>query len=153
MSCDQQLCPGVGGRRCGTFMSPLFRDPHPTCVRCRGVKCMSDVTCGICKDWSVAQWEVFLKRRPYSECRKKRLSGSALPSVPPTLPPSASARSLPHPSEGRDRSGETEGIPCVGSREVSPPPSRLLVGVERGAPRGPWLLRARAIRLLSPSRG
>ena len=64
MSCDQRLCPGVGGRRCGAFMSPLFRDPHPTCARCRGVKCMSDVTCDICKDWSVPQWEAFLKRHP-----------------------------------------------------------------------------------------
>ena len=39
MSCDQRLCPGVAGCRCGAFMVPLFRDPHPTCARCRGKKC------------------------------------------------------------------------------------------------------------------
>ena len=45
---------------------PIFRDPRPTCVRCRGVKCTSDVTCDICKNWSVGQWEAFLKKRSYS---------------------------------------------------------------------------------------
>ena len=90
MSCEQRLCSGGGGRRCGTFMSPLFKDLHPTYARCRGTKCSADVACDICKDWSVAQWEAFLKKRPYSGHRKKRLSGSALPTVPPTLPPSAS---------------------------------------------------------------
>ena len=64
MSCEQRLCLGVGGRRCGAFMSLLFRDRHPTCARCRGTKCSADVTCDICKDWSVAQWEAFLKRLP-----------------------------------------------------------------------------------------
>ena len=49
---------------------PHIRDPHPTCARCRGVKCIADVTCDICKDWSVAQWEAFLKRRPYGGRRK-----------------------------------------------------------------------------------
>ena len=63
MSCDQRLCPGVGGRRCGVFISPIFRDPHPTCARCWGIKCTADVTCDICKDWSVVQWEAFLTRR------------------------------------------------------------------------------------------
>ena len=91
MSCEQRLCPGVGGLRCGAFMSPLFRDLYPTCARCRGTKCSADVTCDIFKDWSVAQWEAFVKRRPNSEGRKKRPSGSALPSAPPTLLPSASA--------------------------------------------------------------
>ena len=43
-------------------MSPLLRDPHPTCATCRVVKCTTDVTCDICKDWSVAQWEVFFEK-------------------------------------------------------------------------------------------
>ena len=47
MLLDQRLCLGVGGRKCGAFMSPLFRDPHPTCARCRGKKCTSGVTCNI----------------------------------------------------------------------------------------------------------
>ena len=96
----------------------------------------------------------FLKRHPYSEHRKKRPSGSALPSAPPTLPLSASAsleagrrvpppRSLLPPSEGRDCLGETEGVPHVGSREVSPP----AVGGRGGgeAPREPQFLWVRVI--------
>ena len=62
MSQEQQLCPGVGGHRCEAFMSPLFRDPNSTCARCRGVKYTADVTCDICKDWSVAQWEAFYEK-------------------------------------------------------------------------------------------
>ena len=133
------FCPGVGDRRCGAFMSPLFRDLHPTCARCSGVKCTADVTCDICKDWSVAQWEAFLKKRSYSGRSKSLPSGSALPPAPPTLPPSASA-SLedghpappPHPptppSEGRGRTEESEGVSRVGFCGVSSPPSRCLVG-------------------------
>ena len=121
-------------------MSPLFRNPRPTCARCRCTKCSDDVTCNICKDWSVAQWEAFLKRRPYSERRKKLPSGSALPSAPPTILPSASVSSEagrpvppprpppPPPSEDRGRSGETESGPRVGS-----PPSRRSVGGGGGA--------------------
>ena len=160
MSCDQRLCPGVGGRRCGAFMSPIFRDPHPTCARCRGVKCSADETCDICKDWSVMQWEAFLKRRPCSGCRKKRTSGFALPTASQTPPPSASAsseagrpalppRSLPPPSEWRARLGEVEGVLRVGSLKVSPPPSLRSVGGEGGL----WLLLAWAIRLLPPCQG
>ena len=147
MSCDQRLCPGVGGCRCGVFMSPIFRDPHPTCARCRGIKYTVDVTCDICKDWSVAQWEAFLKRLPYNGRRKKCPSGSVLPPASPTPPPSVLAsseagrpalppRSLPPPSEGRDRSGEVEGVHCVGSREA-PTPSSLQSkeGVGGGAAR------------------
>ena len=87
MSRDQRLCPGVGDRRCGASISPIFRDLHPTYARCRGIKCTADVTCDSCKDWSVAQWEVFLKPRPYSGHRKKRPSGSALPPASQAPPP------------------------------------------------------------------
>ena len=129
MSQEQRLCPGVGCHRCGAFMPPLFKDLHPTCARCRGVKCTADVTCDICKGWSVAQWEEFLKKkRSYSWRCKSHPSGSALPTAPPTLPPSASASSeVGHPapsprpptppSEGRGRTGESEGVPRAGSRE------------------------------------
>ena len=55
MSREQRLCPGNGGKKCGAFMSPLFRVPHPTCARCRGRRCSDDMTCDICKDWSVMQ--------------------------------------------------------------------------------------------------
>ena len=126
-------------------MSPIFRSPHPTCARCRGIKCSADVTCDICKDWSVSQWEAFLKRRPYSGRRKNHHSGSSLPTASQTPPPSASAsleagrpalppRSLPPPSEGRDCLGEVEDVPLVGSREVSPPPPSVQgEGVHEGS--------------------
>ena len=128
MSCDQRLCPGVGGCRCGAFMSPLFRDPHPIYARCRGVRCTADVTCDIFKGWSVAQWEAFLKKRPCSSRRKHRSSGSSLPPVPQTSPPCASSSSeaplpvSPPPSEGLDRQGGGGGGVC---------PSR---GPSRGSP-------------------
>ena len=164
MSCDQRLCPGVGGRRCGAFMSPIFRDPHPTCARCRGIKCTADVTCDICKDWSVAQWEVFLKRHPYSGCRKKCPSGSALPSASQTPPPSTSVsseagcpvlppRSLPPPSEGRTAQGRWR-VSTAWVLTSSPLPLPFSRRKERGkAPRGPWLLRALVFRLLPPFQG
>ena len=47
MSHEQRLCPGNGAKKCGAFMSPLFRDPHPTCARCRGRHCSDDMTCDI----------------------------------------------------------------------------------------------------------
>ena len=123
-------------------MSPLFRNQHPTCVRCRGTKCAADVTCDICKDWSVAQWESFLKKRPYSGRRKSHPSGSALPSVPPNLPPFISAsseagHSAPPPcpptppSEGRGYLGEWGSPP----HEVSSPPFRRSVGGGGGTTR------------------
>ena len=91
----------------------------------------------------MAQWEVFLKKRPYSGSRR-----NALPTAPPTLPASASASleagrpaPLPRPptppSEVRGRSGEMEGVPRMGFREVSfPPPSHRSVGEEGG---GGWV--------------
>ena len=86
MSLDQRLCPGVGGLKYGAFMFPIFRDPHPTYARCRGVKCMADVTCDICKDWFVVKWAAFMPKRSYSGRRKSRPSGATLPVAPPPLP-------------------------------------------------------------------
>ena len=120
------------GRKCGAFMSPIFRDLHPTCERCRGQKCTADMTCDICKDWLVVQWEAFLKKRSYSERRKARPSGSALPAAPPPLPPSASASSeagrpspspLPSspPSERRGSWRASPALVLVGSPLPLPP--------------------------------
>ena len=139
MLLHQSLCPGVGGRKCEAFMSPILRDPHPACARCRGVQCTSDMTCDICKDWSVALWEAFLKKRFYSGRRKSRLSGSALPTAPLPLPPSVSAsleagRPSPPPpsslpSEGRGQSGELKGVSRVGSCGVRLQVCPLRMGV------------------------
>ena len=105
-SLDQRLCPGIGGRKCGVFMSPLFRDPHPTCARCRGRKCTSDMTCDICRGWSVAQWESFHRKHLYSGRNKSIPRHSGVSTASPTIPPlslaSTEAASLlplsPHPS-------------------------------------------------------
>ena len=102
----------------------------------------------------MARWETLLKKHSYSEHRKSRPSGSVLPAAPSPLPPSASAsleagRPSPPPSppssllsEGRGWSGGSKGVSRVGSRDVSPPPSRKS-----------WLLGASVTQLLLPSRG
>ena len=76
MSRELRICPGVGSRKCGAFLSTLDRDPHPTCTRCRGKVCTKDMTCDVCADLSAAQWEQFVKKRSYKERKKpSRLSG------------------------------------------------------------------------------
>ena len=66
----KRLCPGVDGRKCGAYMSPVFRDPHPTCARCRGRNCARDSTCSSCQDWSLAQWEAFHDKHSYTDRKK-----------------------------------------------------------------------------------
>ena len=139
MPLDQQLYPGIGGRKCGAFLSPIFRDPHPTCTRCRGRKCFSDMTSDICKDWSVAQWEAFLEKNSYIGCRKSRPSGSSLPSAPLPSPPIAFASSeagrpstsLLLPPVLQKGMGLRRGrgdVSRVGARGASPPPSSSRAG-------------------------
>ena len=79
MSRELRICPGVGGRKCGAFLSSLDRDPHPTCARCRGKICTRDMTCDFCVRWSSAQWELFAKKRSYKERKRSRPSGSVPP--------------------------------------------------------------------------
>ena len=62
MSRELRICPGVGDRKCGAFLSTLDRDPHPTCARCRGKICTKDMTCDFCAVWSAEQWERFTKK-------------------------------------------------------------------------------------------
>ena len=92
-SLDQRLCPGVDGRKCGVFMLPLFRDPHPTCARCRGRKCTSELTCDICHGWSLAQWESFRSKRSYVGRNKSVPRHSVIP-IGPTANPSLSPASM-----------------------------------------------------------
>ena len=110
----------------------LFRDPHPMCTSCRGQKCSVDVTCDICKEWSVAQWDVFLKKR-----RKSHASSSSLPSAPlPTSSVASASSEAGHhspslqpssrPSEGSgvaERSGGVTSVALV----VPPLPHLALV--------------------------
>ena len=134
MSRELRICPGVGNRKCGPFLSSLDGDPHPTCPRCRGKICTHDLTCDFCIDWSLAQWELFVKKRAYKDRKKSRPSGSD-PHVPRDAPragtslevpqPGTSSSSSSRPSGGQDkRGGGSQGAPGVVSREASSPPAR-----------------------------
>ena len=79
LSRELRICPGVGDRKCGAFLSTLDRDPHPTCARCRGKICTKDLTCDFCAVWSAEQWERFLMKLSYKERKKHRPSGSVPP--------------------------------------------------------------------------
>ena len=129
MSRELRICPGVGGRKCGAFLSSLDRDPHPTCA--------CDLTCDFCVGWSPAQWELFAKKRTYKERKRSHPSGS-VPPAPGALPhvgtssevpqPGTSSSSSSRPSGGQDKGGggggESRGAPGVASREASSPPAR-----------------------------
>ena len=116
---DNRVCPGVGGRKCGMFMSPAFKDPHPTCARCRGRKCSIDSPCSDCHDWSLEQWESYNKRRSYAERNRtpSRHAGNPTgpiantPSSPASKPVASSPTPLSHPapptSEGSGIEEET----------------------------------------------
>ena len=141
---DMRRYPGVGGCECGTFMLPLFRDPHPTCTRCWGRNCSSTSTCSICDGWSLAQWEHFRNKRAYAGRSKSssRYSGDPTESAsnPPLSP--ASTRSVspalpslptPHPSEGLGEGKEVTGVVDVKLPHVS---SSLSVSKHKQGERG-----------------
>ena len=96
MSRELRLCPGVGGQKCGAFLSSLDRDPHSTCTRCRGKICTMDLTCDICVEWSSAQWEAFVKKRSYAERKRSRPSG-CLPPAPKISPRARTSSEVKHP--------------------------------------------------------
>ena len=132
MSREFRICPGVGDRKCGAFLSRLDRDPHPTCTRCRGKVCTKDLTCDFCAVWSAEQWELFAKKRSYKE-RKKRPSGS-VPHAQQTSPraetssgvsrPGTSASSSSRPSGGQEKRGGSRGAPGVVLGGAPSPPAR-----------------------------
>ena len=110
-----RICPGVGDRKCGAFLSSLDRDPHPTCTRCRGKVCTMEMTCDICADWSVAQWEQFVKKRAYKDRKKPSRPSGSVPPAPLASPrrvfsfgslrPGTSSSSSSHPSGGQGKQG------------------------------------------------
>ena len=132
MSRELRICPGVGDRKCGAFLSRLDRDPHPTCARCKGKICTKDLTCDFCAVWSAEQWERFSKKRSYKE--RKRPSGS----VPPTQqtspraetssgvsrPGTSSSSSSSRPLGGQGKQEKSRGAPGVVSGGVPSPPTR-----------------------------
>ena len=130
-----RICPGVGGRKCGAFLSSVDRDPHPTCTRYRGKVCTMDMTCDICAVWSVTQWKQFVKKRTYKDRKKSsRPSGSVPPaslaspraetstgvSRPGTSPSSSS--SLPLGGQGKQEG--SQGAPGVVSGGAPSPLAR-----------------------------
>ena len=156
MSRELRLCPGVGGRKCGAFLSSLDRDPHPTCTRCRGKVCTRDLTCDFCAKWSSTQWEAFAKKRSYAQRKHSRPSGS-LPPAPKTSPcawtssevkhPEASSSSLP--SGGQAKRGGGLGMHLV-LRPVRLPLLPLDLGPARGVEVSLVVRLVRASSLLSP---
>ena len=131
MSRELRLCPGVGGRKCGAFLSSLDRDPHPTCTRCRGKICTKDLTCDFCIGWSSSQWEAFAKKQTYKERKRSRPSGS-LPPATKTSPRAGTSSEVLHseasssslPSGGQAKKGGSRDAPCAASREASSLPAR-----------------------------
>ena len=127
-----RICPGVGDRKCGAFLSSLDSDPHPTCTRCRGKICTMEMTCDICADWSVAQWEQFVKKRAYKDRKKpSRPSGSVPPALltsPRAFSPSGVSR--PGTSSCRGSRGGHRGHLVLGLERL--PPLPLDLGPARG---------------------
>ena len=143
MSRELRICPGVGDRKCGAFLSTLDRDPHPTCARCRGKICTKDLTCDFCAAWSAEQWERFDKKRSYKERKKHRPSGS----VPPTQQTSPRAEtssgvsrpgtsSSSRPLWGQGKQEGSRGAPGVASGGAPSPPARLRSSERGGSASG-----------------
>ena len=141
---DKRLCPGVDGRKCGAYMSPVFRDPHPTCARCRGRNCAGDSMCSSYQDWSLAQWEAFHAKRSYTDHKKSNsrhaggptslTSKSPLSSAPvkqaaPSLAPPPLSAPPPPPLEGSGIGEETKSDNPKQTRVSSSPP--LLASQQR----------------------
>ena len=119
------MCPGRTGKKCGVFMSPLIRDPHIHCPRCRGNKCSIDNTCIICNSWPPEQWDLFAKKKSYAHSKSRRgrsksMSASPAPSVAGTsdVRPSVPPTSLPPSRDQVVMGGQTSAgvtFHCHGS--------------------------------------
>ena len=143
MSRDLRLCPGVGARKCGAFLSSLDRDPHPTCTRCRGKVCTRDLTCDICAEWSSAQWEAFAKKRSNAE-RKRSCPSGSLPPAPKTSPRARTSSEVKHPeaassslpSGGQAKGWGSRDAPGAASCGANSPPARLRSSERGGSASG-----------------
>ena len=158
MSRELRICPGVGDRKCGAFLSRLDRDPHPTCTRCRGKVCTKDLTCDFCAVWSAEQWELFSKKRSYKE--RKRSSGSVPPAQQASPRVETSSRvsrpgtttfSSSRPLGGQGKQEGSRGAPGIVSGGL--PLLPLDLGPVRGVgvPLGSRLGRAGGLAPSSPS--
>ena len=134
MSRELRICPGVGSRKCGTFLSSWDRDPHPTCTRCRGRVCTRDMTGDVCVGWSPSQWEAFAKKRAYKDRKRSSRPSGALPTAEVPSPragtslevlrPETSSSSSSLPSGGQAKREGSRDAPCAASRGASSPPAR-----------------------------
>ena len=162
MSRELRICPGVGSRKCGAFLSTLDRDPHPTCTRCRGKVCTIDMTCDICADWSATQWEQFVKKRSYKDRKKPSRPSGSVPPAPLASPraetpsgvsqPGTSSSSLSRPSGGQGKREGSRDAPGVVSRRASSPPAGSRSSERGGSASGlSSVARERAPASLAPS--
>ena len=113
-------------------MSPLFRDPHPTCTRCRGRSCSYNSTCDTCDGWSLDQWEHYRLKRAYAGRSKSssRHAGDPIDAAsnPPLSPASTRSVSLsppslplPPPSEGMGEGSEAPIVANISAVNVDEP--------------------------------
>ena len=115
-------------------MSPLFRDLHPTCTKCRGRSCSSTSTCKTCDGWSLDQWEHFHLKRAYAGCSKSssRHAGDPIetasnhplsPASTRSISPAPPSLSFPPPSEGLGEGREAPSVVVIKEPRVSSPAS------------------------------
>ena len=97
-----------GGPKVWHIPVSLDRDPHPTCVRCRGRICTKDMTWDFCVNWSPAQWELFAMKRSYKERKKSLPSGSVHP-APGASPRAGTASEVPQPGTSSSSSSRPSG--------------------------------------------
>ena len=148
-----RICPGVGDRKCGAFLSSVDRDPHPTCTRCRGRVCTMDMTCDICAVWSVAQWEQFVKKRTYKERKRASRPSGSVPPAPLASPRAETSSGVSRPGTfsssssplgGQGKQEGFQGAPVVVSGGLPPLPLDLGPARGVGVPLGSRLVRAPA---------
>ena len=115
-----------------------------------------DMTCDICADWSVVQWEQFVKKRTYKDRKKPSRPSGTVPPAPLTSPRSETSSgvsrpgtsSSSHPSGGQGKQEGSQGAPCVVSRGASSPPARSRSSERGGVPLGSRLVRSLPLLLL-----
>ena len=85
-----------GGRKCGAFLSFVDRDTHPTCTRCRGNVCASDMICDICAVGRRRSGNNLYRRVLAKRKKSSRPSGS-VPTAPPTSPRAETTSGISRP--------------------------------------------------------
>ena len=132
-----RICPGVGDRKCGAFLSFVNRDTHPTCTRCRGM--FAPVTCFV--TFVLFGWRLSgnnLYRRVLTMRKKSSPPSGSVPTTPPTSPraetssgvslPGISSSSSSFPLGGQGRQEGSQGAPGVLSGGGGLPPLPLDLG-------------------------